>query len=497
MLFTVFASCDKNNDKSANSTANTTDANNASVTSTEGNNKEPADPPPAENNEFKVPTANYGGKEFNILAPSYLYSDFLKYEDTANAIDLAIYQRDSKIKSHLGVTIKNHLVGATNKRDIISSFNTLKANHDSGDDAYQLYLTDASGAVLKLATQHYVSDLQTFEDINLNADYWNKEVMEELEYNSKLYYGVSDYMIANPNVVFFNKTMQKNYKVNNPYDMVRNGSWTLENMITESKKVNDEGDKATKNLGFACGDDWHFVSLLDSCGVEIVKDGGDGYWNLNLNLNNKRHTIVYQLLTDLFDSNSTLIYKEKITGIADDDKSITSGRVLFTFAPLNEAIDYRASSVDFGVLPYPKYDTTEKEYRSFNWSGFMCVPSTAKDKKLIGQVLESLSYFSSADNNNIRNAYYQQLIAASPDDNQMIQIIYNNIVVNRAINFVGGDGKGDSEYYKRFTSLYNLIYTYQNLAKSYSRSTSADSIALAWASYGPSAQSAIDIIYNI
>ena len=448
-----------------------------------------------ENNEFKVPSANYG-KDFNILASKYIYTDFVQCEDTSNSLELAIYERDGKIKTHLGVTLKYNLVGLSNMRDVAAAFNKLKNNHASGDDAYQLYLTDASAAVLVLATQYYVSDLQTFEDINLNADYWNKEVMEELEYKSKLYYGVSDYMIANPNVVFFNKTMQKIYKVNNPYDMVRNGSWTLENMITESKKVNDEGDKATKNLGFACGDNWHFVSLLDSCDVKIVKDAGDGYQMLDLQVSNARYNNVYNMLKNLFGSSSTLIYKEKITGIADDDKSITSGRVLFTFAPLNEAIDYRASSVDFGVLPYPKYDTTEKEYRSFNWSGFMCVPSTAKDKKLIGQVLESLSYFSSADNSNIRNAYYQQLLAASPDDNQMIQIIYNNIVVNRAINFVGGDGKGDSEYNKRFTSLYNLIYTYQNLAKSYSRNTSADSIPLMWASNGSLAQGAIDIIYG-
>ena len=493
MLFTAFAACDKDNDTSKETEDSKNDTSSVS-SSTEGGKNEPNDPPLTENSEFKVPSANYG-KDFNILASKYIYTDFVQCEDTSNSLDLAIYERDGKIKTHLGVTLKYNLVGSSSMRDIASAFNALKANHASGDDAYQLYLTDASAAVLVLATQYYVSDLQTFEDINLNADYWNKEVMEELEYKSKLYYGVSDYMIANPNVVFFNKTMQENYKIRNPYEMVRDGTWTLENMTVESMKVAEPGDKATKNLGLGTIGEWHFVSFLDSCDVEIVKDEG-GYKTLDMSAANERYANVYDQLEALCASDTSLLYDPATHDVHDPDKSIASGRVLFSFVALHQANDYRKTDVKFGILPYPKYDTDQKEYRSFDWSGLMCVPVTIKDPNMVGQVLECLSYFSANGENNIHTAYYENLLgsklADAPDDYEMLKIIYDGVVTNCAINMIEGAGSTSS-------GLKALAFSFHYLASYYrvnASSTKPDGIAVQWATHGTLAQKALDNTIN-
>ncbi len=449
---------------------------------------------------FNVAPANWGA-DFNVIAPHWAcYARFFfdkgEERDTSSPIDMALYTRTERIKSHLGVNLKQNIVGMPNVgANLTDAYNLLKQTVSSGDDTYQLAQTHTFINVTAMATQGYTYDFRKLTDINLDAKYWNKEAMEELEINSSLYYGLSDYMIADPNAVFFNKTMQENYKIRNPYDMVRDGTWTLENMTVESMKVSEQGDKATKPLGFASIAEWHFISFIDACDTNIVVNEG-GYKRLNMGADNDRYANVFDQLEDLCAADSTLLYKPAEHDVHDSDKSITSGRVLFSLVALHQANDYRKTEVKFGILPYPKYDTDQKEYHSFDWSGLMCVPVTIQNPAMVGQVLECLSYFSANGENDIHTAYYENLLgsklAESPDDYEMLKIIYDNVVTNCAINMCEGATTSSTE------GLRYLINSYARLSKGYSINSSADqnSLASQWASHGSLAQKALDNTVN-
>jgi len=449
---------------------------------------------------FKVASSNWE-KDFSVLSPAWagyvsFFFDDAENRDTGDPIDMALYTRTEKIKSHLGVTLKHNVQGA-NTGDLATSFNILKQTISSGDDTYQLYQTHTYINVATMATMGYAYDFKQLTDINLDAKYWNREAMEELEINSCLYYGLSDYMIADPNAVFFNKTMQENYKIRNPYEMVRDGTWTLENMTVESMKVSESGDKSTKNLGLGTIGEWHFVSFLDSCDVEIVVDEG-GYKTLNMSAENERYVNVYGQLEALCSSDTSLLYDPVTHDVHDPDKSIASGRVLFSLVALHQANEYRKTDVKFGILPYPKYDTDQKEYRSFDWSGLMCVPVTIQSPEMVGQVIECLSYFSANGENDLHTAYYENLLgsklADAPDDYEMLRIIYDGVVTNCAINMIDGAGtSGTSE------GLGYLAFSFHRLACYYrvnASDTKPDSIAVQWASNGALAQKALDMTIN-
>ncbi|MBR4014414.1 MAG: hypothetical protein IKJ00_09005 [Clostridia bacterium] len=451
---------------------------------------------------FNVAPANWG-KEFNVIAPHWAcYARFFfdkgDERDTSSPIDMALYARTERIKSHLGVTLKQNIVGTPNNgQNLTDAFNILKQTVSSGDDTYQLAQTHTFINTSAMATQGYTYDFRQLTDINLDAKYWNKEAMEELEMNAALYYGLSDYMIADPNAVFFNKTMQENYKIRNPYEMVRDGTWTLENMTVESMKVSEQGDKATKPLGFCTIGEWHFMSFIDSCDTNIVLDEG-GYKTLNMGADNERYANVYDQLEDLCTADSTLLYKPAEHDVHDPDKSIASGRVLFSLVALHQANEYRKTEVKFGILPYPKYDADQKEYRSFDWSGLMCVPLTIQNPQMVGQVLECLSYFSSNGENDLHTAYYENLLgsklAEAPDDYEMLKIIYGGIVTNAAINMCEGAPNASSSEGLRY-----LINSYTRMAGQYkvnSPTVSQDSLAAQWASHGSLAQKALDNTVN-
>lgn len=475
MLGSAFMACGKKDDENQGNKTNETVASNEEV-------------------GFKVAPTNWG-KDFTILAPAWsnyreYFFDDAESRDTGDPIDMALYNRTEKIRSHLGVTLKHNLQG-TSYNDVKTSFETFKQVVNAGDDTYQLFLTHTLSNVPTLSTEGLVCDFRSFTDINLDADYWNKAAMEELEINSALYYGLSDYMISRPNAIFFNKTMQENYRVSDPYSMVRNGTWTLENMTLESKKVSISGDKATKELGYATPDDWYYLAMIDSCDTQIVVNDG-GYRRVDMSASNERYAGVYEQLKDLFGADSTLVYKWKVVDEPDADKSITSGRVLFTPVCLDSASLYRKSEIKFGILPFPKYDVNQKNYRSFDFSGLMCLPVTIQNPQMVGQVLECLSYFSANGENDVHTAYYENLlgskIADAPDDYEMLQTIFNGIVSNCAINFSEAAGTG--------LGLRKLIWSYDALATSYSRGNTVDGVATLWASHGKLAQDALDLTVN-
>ena len=435
---------------------------------------------------FTVERASYG-KDFNVLYPQWgTYQEFFFYDeangDMSDSIDSALYKRTELLRDYLGVNLKAFPETVVNgvHSAVASKFTNSVL---SGDGAYQLFLSHTFAGVSGLVTGEYLYDFNQLTDINLDAGYWNKDAMERLEIDSALYYGLSDFMLSDPNAVFFNKTLQADYNVSDPYEMVRDGTWTLENMTVESKKVNVTGDKTTKDLGFAAIGDWHFMSLYDSCDIELVIDEG-GYSTLNMGADNEKFLTVYEQLDALCKEESTLIYS---SNDPESEKILTSGRVLFTFVPLHQANTYRSSEVTFGILPYPKYDEEQEEYHSFDWSGLMCVPVNTEDPAMTGQVLECLSYFSA---DTIHIAYYEKLLGAkladAPDDYEMIRKIYDNLVTNPVLNMMN----------EWNSSLGSLAYMYRHLTYAYAADTQSDSIAVMWARYGKSAQIQLDETIN-
>ena len=481
MFGTAFMACKKNEENQGNTPGAETIASNEDV-------------------GFKVAPANWGA-DFNVLAPHWAcyaryFFDKGEQRDTTNPIDMALYTRTEAIRSHLGVNLKQNIVGTPNNgQNLTDAFNLIKQSINAGDDTYQLVQTHTYINVSAMVTQNYVYDFKQLPDINLDAKYWNKEAMEELEINSAFYYGLSDYMIADPNAVFFNKKMQENFKVKNPYDMVRDGSWTLENMTIESMKVSGGDNESNKQLGFATIGEWHFISFIDSCDTNIVLNEG-GYKTLNMGSDNERYEMVYQQLETLCSSDTSLLYIPQEWDVHDADKSVSSGRVLFSLVALHQADEYRKSQEKFGILPYPKYDVDQKQYRSFDWSGLMCVPITIENPAMVGQVIECLSYFSAYGENNIHTAYYENLLgsklAEAPDDYEMLKIIYDGVVTNCAINMCEA-GESTSSKGLRY-----LINSYQRLAKAHTAKTVTmpDSLATQWATHKDIAQGSLDATVN-
>ena len=115
----------------------------------------------------------------------------------------------------------------------------------------------------------------------------------------------------------------------------------------------------------------------------------------------------------------------------------TSNRALMTLSSTEQLTTYLNYDVDFGIVPYPLYDTNQTEYHSLQWGGYLALPAYMEDEQMIGETIEMLSYFSSG----VNTAFYEKLlgkqVADNPDDRRMLEIVWDSVCTDFGQTFEG------------------------------------------------------------
>ena len=437
--------------------------------------------------ELPFDKENYG-KDVTILYYSggSIYKNFY-FDDVTEAGDViksALVERRAMIQDYLGVNV----IGKAEGEKEASIVEVISRDTLAGIDQYQIALTHGYIGLGNLVTQNYVVDLYELEDISFNEEYWSVDAIEALEIGGKAYFGTSDFMVADVQCVFFNKTMYAEQQIkDDPYELVRSGEWTLEKFmqLCSNVAVNSGDPRWDKEDTYGLGvrADWEFIPLVDACEVQWLT--GSGYKTLNMGPNNEKYQTLYEKVEEMADAEWSYMYN---WGDNENKVTIADNRFLFTMEPVKYAHTYLSSNVTFGMLPYPKFDVDQEEYHTLDAGGMICVPTTVKDKEMVGKTLECLAFYSAET---VNLAYYERLlgtrVAEAPDDAEMLEkYIFGTITLNPAYNY--------SE--KANMPLGILVYTIPKMLRAKLNGTEISTIAHNWASYRIAAQKVIDSTIN-
>lgn len=241
-------------------------------------------------------------------------------------------------------------------------------------------------------------------------------------------------------VVFFNKEMADQYGIDDMYDTVREGKWTLDTFTSYCKGVSmdlngdqtlDEKDQFGLTInGFA----WQPLYAGTSSSI-IAKDENDipyFQWDTERNID-----IITELIRFTNDRESVILvnqfpYLEKNGGWGHVNISMFSeNRALFWIEIIYGVQQLREMDTDFGILPMPKYEKEQEHYTSYlhcNWANTTVLPVTNIDMELTGRILEDIAYQSSIT---VRPAFYDTTlkgkISRDNDSGDMLDIIYAHI----------------------------------------------------------------------
>ncbi len=409
---------------------------------------------PVEEVKLPVEKSDFGGAKFNVLAPnnmSVYQQYFFAEEQNGDQMNDAIYNRQIAVEDYLNVDIELIVGGGINE---IAS--TVEKSVLASDDAYQLVLSHGMRNVPEMVTGDLLYDWYEFEDVNLDADYWNQSCNENISFGGKLYYTNSDFMIVSPVSIFFNKDMITDFGLENPYDIVREGTWTLDKMIEMAETASGDlnGDTVydfNDRYGLTSSNDWEWIGMFYSSGIKTVRKTADGN-NFELTLNTPDMYTLVEKIDNLVNKSDT-VYMWNYDASAADKLTIATGRTLFQMTGVSSLIGFRSADVDFGIVPLPKLYETQENYETCDWSGLMSSPKTIANPEMVGKVCELLAFHS---DDTVTPAYYDvllgQKLARDADTKEMLDIIFDSIVYDAGMNYFGLSG-----------SMHNLVYTLSRL----------------------------------
>ena len=391
-------------------------------------------------------------EDFNIFVegtngPDMYYLD--EDDNDGSPMDEAVYRRQDRVERYLGIDI----VGVKYPD---AGFNTYNKNVQTAvqnmDGTLDALITHVHGAVPNLISDNLLLDLGEFEGIDLDAEYWNMDFMNDLELNGNYFLGLSDYNIINTYVIAFNKDMLAQYESamdKSVYDLVKDMEWTLDEMIDLARLVyaDTTGDGKTDDDTYGItGTCWvGFCGFLTSSNIPMMAQDQSGAYKVAINQSQyfERADGLVTKLRELATSNYA--YFDYPPNFHKLSVPLSSGRALMQTASTGSLTSFLDYNLEFGILPYPMYDLNQANvgYKSLQWGGYIGVLSYLKNPIMVGETLEMLAFYSE----NVKITYYEKLlgkqVANMPDDVAMFDIVWNSLSTDVGQTFLEvSDGRG-------------------------------------------------------
>ncbi len=380
---------------------------------------------------YVYPELDMGGDTFTILNATTtwgFYSTLDLETSTGDKLDDAVYDRNRDLEERY--KFKMEIADEDINEGYTKYQNAILAN----EEAYDV------GFVPAFRLGSFISDealynLLDYPEFQLEQDYWDHSVTDTALIGSgdKLYFASTDFSLFGFDgtlCVYFNENKLNDLQLDTPYDMVRDGSWTLDK-ISEYMKAgaNLNGDSSfswdkTANATYG------MVSWAAAAGSFII-GSGESYIvkdedNIpTLGIENNRFYDVADKVAGIFSKEGEFLAQN---GANEDhyETIFQNGRALFLTAEIKAMSKYRNMDDNFGIVPIPKYEESQDGYHSFrtSYALMMTVPVTNTKPAETGIIMDALTYMTAED---VLPVYYEVNLSQkglrNEDSIEMLDII--------------------------------------------------------------------------
>jgi len=301
----------------------------------------------------------------------------------------------------------------------------------AGDTTYNAHAINAAGSV-PLAADGMLLNLKSLPYIDLTQPYWSQTLTSPLSIAGRTYMATGDITVVPKEGVrafYFNKDLLKDYHLDSPYELVREGRWTVDTMFSmmeaattdlDGNGVMDKHDR----YGFI-GQTFMGIVLYQGSGESFAsKDENDLY---TITVENERSVSALIDITALMAQEKNNIY------MTDDWQWLLSmfenDQGLFYTEVMRHIETMRGYDVVFGIIPTPKYDEAQENYSHYLDRGcnlFYSLPITAIDPDTDAYILEVIA---AASRHYVTPAYYDVCLKSKytrdEESSEMLDIIFS------------------------------------------------------------------------
>ena len=380
------------------------------------------------------PDVDYDGYVFRV---SSIYSE-VHYtaldpgQLTGEAVNDAIYERNRKIESDYGITFECVTDGyeenfALLKKQVMAG--------GSGSDDFDLIMQICRYA-FSAALQNLLINYDELPYVDTDKDYYFNTINEQFTIGNNTFfaYGSDNINVFSlASALFYNKEIATDRGMRDLYASVKDKTWTMDQLYTLSADaLSDVNGDGVYNIGEdvlgLVGNYDRTIPCFWICSGEmlITKDENDlPVYTAN---GNERMISIMQEAAAKFDTDAFDVYGADNNRLA----AFMDGKALFLSTGIGELAKMKGAELEYGVLPWPKYDTTQADYVSRCGDAWLhCVPANTKNPERTSVILQALAYESYGT---VYKAYYDQALTAQyvrdPESVEMMQIIFATLSVD-------------------------------------------------------------------
>ncbi len=421
-----------------------------------------SDTTPANGNDTTpvVEGYDYQGKDFNdyefaMLNLDTQYGSYIRFdfeEQTGEQLDDAVYDRNRYVEDQLNISLSEVILARgsewqTGQAAICEALmQQVMADDDDYDAAYLpvIYKRDILADI-------YILNLADIPQLHIYEEYWDAAINESLTVNDNLFVasGPLNMMTLDTAwVMLFNQDLMDDLKMEYPYQLVRDGKWTIDKMGEYAAAcANLNGDasfKFTEGGNAVYGILSHSsapAKLLFSAGVDFYDIDKNG--DIVLNLGDEKIFSTLEKLNSAMDIMSGKGYFNNgdINTVDGYVGAFNLERGVFLAAQLKESTVLRSMEATFGLLPYPKFDESQENYRVAIGTGseYLGIPTTQDDPSRAGFILDALTYESHKD---VLPVFYDVTLSQkglrNDESIEMLEIVWNTRSIS-LLDFYGID----------------------------------------------------------
>ena len=422
-----------------------------------------------------LPEVTYSGKVFRVITPDGMQSVDIYTEDheTSDPLHDAVFKRNNIIMERYGITLEVTV-------DEYSAVNSkISTSVKAGSDEYDLcYVHMVSGAAL--AQSNSVLPFEKLPYVDLSKPWWDKAIGNGFSIRNNLMMVNGDLSPSSFSItscMYFNKTMFDKLDLTYPYQLVKDGKWTLDKLSEYTKGITADVDGDGKISPTSKDDIFGLSSwFLDvpysfyyaAGGMLVSKDQDDvPFYDPQL----ERDTSIYGKIYDVIITNNAY-YETNVSDFPNVAKLFADGRALFLDAKLSTAEELREMDNEFGIIPVPKYDENQEDYKSFvnGAASMICVPATVKesDREYVSIIIEALAAEAYKTITPVLyETYLKRKVTRDAESSEMIDYIVRNRVFDMAyVNMHDGVGSYVRDLLKsKSTDISSTLKKYAKTAK--------------------------------
>lgn len=397
-----------------------------------------------------LPEKDFGGRNFTVLCVTDSTEKYLVAEEqTGEGVNDAVYARNLTVDERYNAKVAC-LSGGTYSECVTLSANTITAGDGDAFDLIQFHVVSNSGNAMKGLYMNWYD----IPYVDFEKPWWSDSNINDLTINGHTFLAMGDFAlttIAGTYCMFYDKEVAVNYQLDDLYQVVKDGDWTLDYLgeLCEKVYVDTNGNGTADDgdyFGMVSDQQSNLNTYLWSSGNQIFSQNAKG--ELEYSYFSEHLVDTYNACYDLV-NNTTGVYTfmEHEYGVTQ----FANYNTLTCNAQLGRAVtDLVDFDHEYGIIPYPKYDKNQSEYRTMvdGYHEAMAVGKSAVDLEFIGIMTEVLCAESYKQ---VMPAYYdvclKQRYASSAEDAEMIDLCVASRVFD--LGYVYDNWNGVSFYFEQ------------------------------------------------